>query len=112
LNWRINALSQSLEVIIERFKDYLKTESAIDHLKKIEKEQEEVKELMDKLAARAQFVVVFVSLFVYLCAAYATIVLFVSHVLTTDKSALQMVQLIVYESQISVERAVKHTHPW
>jgi len=53
------ALSQSVEVILERFKEHLKTEYAADHLKKIEKEQEEVKQLMNRLAPMDMLVLTF-----------------------------------------------------
>jgi hypothetical protein len=45
-----SAMSQSVNEILERFKEHLKTEYVAGHLKKVEKEQEEVKQLMNKLA--------------------------------------------------------------
>jgi hypothetical protein len=46
----MRAMSQSVNDILERFKEHLETEYVADHLKKVEKEQEEVKQLMNKLA--------------------------------------------------------------
>jgi len=43
-------MSESINGILERFKEHLKTEYAADHLEKVEKEKEEVKQIMNKLA--------------------------------------------------------------
>jgi hypothetical protein len=43
-------MSQGVNEILERFEEHLKTEYVAEHLKKVEKEKEEVKQLMNTLA--------------------------------------------------------------